>query len=148
MTETPKYLKKCCQPGINLVSETFSRLKLKDEQFKVYEPSSHKEINKFFTDVDLNEILKPKDTMTKFPQRPELSQYLSHCTWKRTYFVSIKKCGSRDCSICKPKRLNDQDLKCLNVWIIYPTLSLVQMTITKSLVKVLVPKRWRSYAIA
>ena len=24
------------------------------------------------------------------------------------------KCGSRDCSICKPTRLNNQDFKCLN----------------------------------
>ena len=30
-----KLLKECCQPCLNLISETFSRLKLKDEQFKI-----------------------------------------------------------------------------------------------------------------
>ena len=28
--------------------------------------------------------------------------------------MSLKKCGSRDCIICKPPRLNDQDFKRLN----------------------------------
>ena len=60
-----KLLKECCQPCINLISETFLRLKLKDEQFKVYEPSTHKEINKLFADVGLDETLKLNDTMTK-----------------------------------------------------------------------------------
>ena len=52
--------------------------------------------------------------MTEFSQRPELAQYQSHCAWERTYFVSLKKCGSRDCIICKPPRLNDQDFRHLN----------------------------------
>ena len=102
------------KPCINLISETFSRLKLKDEKFKVYEPSTHKEINKLFTDVGLDKTLKPNDTMTKFSQRPELAQYLSRYARERTYFVSLKKCGSRDCIICKPPRLNDQDFRRLN----------------------------------
>ena len=103
-----KLLKECCQPCMNLISETFSRLKLKDEQFKVYDPSTHKEINKLF------KTLKPNYTMTEFSQRPELAQYQSHCAWERTYFVSLKKCGSRDCIICKPPRLHDQDFRLLN----------------------------------
>ena len=119
-----KLLKECCQPCINLISETFSRLELKDE------PSTHKEIIKLFTDVGFEGILKPKDTMTKFSQCPELTQYLSHCTRERTYFVSLKKCGSRDCIICKPPRLS-----------VYPILSLAQMITTKNLVKFLAPKQ-------
>ena len=93
---------------MNLISETFLRLKLKDEQFKVYDPSTHKEINKLF------KTLKPNDTMTEFSQRPELAQYQSHCARERTYFVSLKKCGSRDCIICKLPRLHDQDFRRLN----------------------------------
>ena len=52
--------------------------------------------------------------MTEFSQRPELAQYLSHCARERTNFVSLKKCGSRDCIICKPPLLNDEDFKRLN----------------------------------
>ena len=57
---------------------------------------------------------KPNDTMTEFLQCPELAQYLSHCARERTYFVSLRKCGTRDCIICKPPRLNDQDFILLN----------------------------------
>ena len=64
--------------------------------------------------VGLDETLKPNNMMTKFSQCPELTQCLSHCAQERTYFVSPKKCGSRDCIICKPPRLNNQDFKCLN----------------------------------
>ena len=109
-----KLLKECCQPCMNLISETFSRLKLKDEQFKVYEPSAHKEINKLCTDVGLDEPLKSNDTIAEFSQRAELAQYLNHCARERTYFVSLKKCGSRDCIICKPPRLNDEDFRRLH----------------------------------
>ena len=70
-----KLLKECRQPCKNLISETFSQLKLNDEQFKVYEPSTHKEINKLFTDVGLDETLKSNNMMTEFSQRPELAQY-------------------------------------------------------------------------
>ena len=77
-----KLLKKCCQPCINLISETFSQLKLKDEQFKVYEPSTYEEINKLFTDVALDKNFKPNNMMTEFPQHLELAQYLNHCAWE------------------------------------------------------------------
>ena len=68
-----------------------------------------------FTDVGLDETLKPNNMMTEFSQHPELAQYLSYCARERTYFVSLKKCGSWDCIICKPPRLNDQDFKRLNL---------------------------------
>ena len=74
------------------------------------EPSKHKEVKKLFTDVGLDKTVKPNDTMTEFSQRPELS----HCARERIYFVSLKKCGSQDCIICIPPRLNDQDFRRLN----------------------------------
>ena len=67
-------------------------------QFKVYEPSTHKEINKLFTEVGLNKTLKANDTITKFSQRPELAEYLSHCArvseevWQpRLYYLLAAK---------------------------------------------------------
>ena len=74
------------------------------------EPSKHEEVKKLFTDIGLDKTVKPNDTMTEFSQRPELS----HCARERIYFVSLKKCGSQDCIICIPPRLNDQDFRRLN----------------------------------
>ena len=71
-------------------------------------PSTYKEIKKLFTDVGLDKTVKPNNKMTEFLKRPELVQYQSHCTWERTYFVSLKNFGSQDCIICKPPRLNNQ----------------------------------------
>ena len=78
------------------------------------EPSTNKEIKKLFTDVGLDKTVKPIDTMAEFSQHPELAQYLSHCARERTYFVSLKNCGSQDCIICKSPRLNNQDFRRLN----------------------------------
>ena len=80
----------------------------------ICEPSTHKEIKKLLTDVGLDKTVKPNDTMNEFSQRPELAQYLSHCARERTYFVSLKDCGSQDCIICKSPRLNNQDFRRLN----------------------------------
>ena len=109
-----KLLKETCQPCIDLISDTFSRLKLKDEPFEVYTPSAHEEINDLFATAELDENLKANDTKPDLPQRPKLAQYLSHCARERTYFVSIEKRGSRECNICKPLRLNDHDFQRLD----------------------------------
>ena len=101
MTETPIFLK-------NVVNDVVN------SRMSNCEPSKHKEVKKLFTDVGLDKTVKPNDTMTEFSQRPELAQYLSHCAQERMYFVSLKKCGSQDCIICKPPRLNDQDFRRLN----------------------------------
>ena len=58
--------------------------------------------------------LKANGTKADLPQCPKLAQYLSHCARERTYFVSIKKCGSQECNICKPLRLNDHDFQRLD----------------------------------
>ena len=112
-----------------MISDTFSRLKLKDEPFEVYTPSAHEEINNLFATAELDKNLKANDTKADFeeavyflpfssqkflPQHPKLARYLSHCARQDTYFVSIKKCGSRECNICKPLRLNDHDFQRLD----------------------------------
>ena len=107
-------LKEICQPCIDLIPDNFSRLKLKDEPFEVYTPSAHEEINDLFATTELDENLKANDTKADLTQCPKLAQYLSHCARERTYFVSIKKCGSQECNICKPLRLNDHDFQRLD----------------------------------
>ena len=109
-----KLLKKTCQPCIDLIPDNFSRLKLKDEPFEVYTPSAHEEINDLFATTELDENLKANDTKADLTQHPKLAQYLSHCARECTYFVSIKKCRSRECNICEPPRINDHDFQHLD----------------------------------
>ena len=40
--------------------------------------------------------------------------YLAHCGWERTYFISFKKCGSSDRDIFLPPQLTSQDFQHLN----------------------------------
>ena len=61
-----KLLKETCQPCIDLISDTFSRLKLKDEPFEVYTPSAHEEINDLFATAELDENLKADDTKATY----------------------------------------------------------------------------------
>ena len=89
-----KLLKETCQLCIDLIPDNFSRLKLKGKPFEVYTPSAHEEINDLFATTELEENLKANDTKANLTQRPKLARYLSHCARERTYFVSIKKCGS------------------------------------------------------
>ena len=82
-------LKSSCKPCLDIISETFSRLRLKDQSFSVYEPCSLDDIDIFFKCLELDEELNPMDTKIEFPKRPKLLQYLSHCGRERTYFVSF-----------------------------------------------------------
>ena len=36
---------------------------------------------------------------------PKLVEFMDHCCVSRTYFFTVKKCGSSDCEICDPPRL-------------------------------------------
>ena len=51
------------------------------------------------------QALKTKSTIS---DKPMLQQFLSHCCQERHYFFEVKKCGSADCTICKPVRLNSE----------------------------------------
>ena len=84
-----KFLKECCQMCINLISETFLQLKLKDEQFKVYEPSTHKEINKLFTECwsGRNFTTKQYDDQIFTMPRTD-SMFKSLCSGKNIFYVS------------------------------------------------------------
>ena len=83
-------MKESCQLCISLISKLFLQLKLKDEQFKVYKPSTHDKIDQLFANVQLNETLKSDDAMIDLSNRPVMAQYLKHCTWDCTYFVPFK----------------------------------------------------------
>ena len=102
-------LHESCKPCVNLINDTFSRLTLKDKTFQVFDPASQHEIDRLFESVNLDNALKPLDTMAELKNRPKLAQYLKHCCKERTYFFSAKKCGNLECEICVAPRLTPDD---------------------------------------
>ena len=52
--------------------------------------------------MKLDELLKPTNQKVDVAEGPLLAQYLKHCCWLRTYFVSINKCGKSECTVCLP----------------------------------------------
>ena len=107
-------LNESCDPCLDLIKQTFSRLSLKDNQFEVDEPATSLEVDEMFQGADLDESLQPRDTMANIKNRPKLSQFLRHCCRERTYFFSIKKCGNKECEVCLPPRLSEDDFSKLN----------------------------------
>ena len=85
-----QFVKSAYQPCIDLISDSFSHLKLKEQHFHVYKPCSLEEIDEFFGNIISDPELKSHGTKTELPQQPKLSKYLAHCEQEGTYFISLK----------------------------------------------------------
>ena len=68
-------LKSSCKPCLDIISETFSCLILKEQSFSIYEPCSLDDIDEFFKCIELDKELNPMDTKVEFPRRPKHLQY-------------------------------------------------------------------------
>ena len=51
-----------------------------------------------FKKLNLDKLLKPTNQKADLAEWPLMAQYPSHCYQLCTYFVSIKKCGSSECT--------------------------------------------------
>ena len=100
-------LKDSLEPVIVLLSSLFQRLKLKGEPFTVFTSATPDDLEELQAvlkqvqpDIDLDKVSKKS-----LPSLPRLQSFLDHCCRTRHYSFSILKCGSTDCSMCKPPRL-------------------------------------------
>ncbi len=85
-----------------LLSNLFNRLQLKGEPFKSSSAASESAIDDIWKCV---QEVEPSLTRGEPLRKGHLSQkeaFLDHCCTLRHYFFVIKKCGSFDCSICRP----------------------------------------------
>ena len=101
-------LEETCHQCIRLIKSNFSRLTLKEESFKVFDPAENEDVNELFRMCNLDETLSPMDNMNKLSQRPLLKKFLDHCCKERTYFLSILKCGNDTYSICSKPKQNEE----------------------------------------
>ena len=100
-------LKDSLEPVIVLLSSLFQRLKLKGEPFAVFTFATSDDLERLQAvleqvqpDISLENVSKKT-----LPSLPRLQCFLDHCCQSRHYSFCIIKCGSADCSICKPPRL-------------------------------------------
>ena len=99
------HLKKSLEPCMSLIKESFSYLRLKENNILTRENVTNTEIESLLKNSNLDAHLTGKETMADLKNCPKLDAYLSHCTKERHYFFSVKKCGDNDCTSCKPIRL-------------------------------------------
>ena len=91
------------QPKV-LLSQIFPRLKLKDENFVVWNAASTAMIEAMWSlQQEVEPTLSSSDTLRKhtLQSKSHLKAVLDHCCVMRKYMFQIKKCGSRLCGICK-----------------------------------------------
>ena len=106
-----KLLDESCKPCIQLIKDQFSRLHLKGVSIRVPEKAPDRDIDEAFKFLNLDKSITPYDWVDDLRKRPKLTQYLAHCCRQRTYFFSVKKCGSQNCKICLTPRSSTQDFE-------------------------------------
>ena len=106
-----KLLDESCRPCSQLIKDQFSHLQLKGVLFWVPEEASNRDIDQLFKSLNLDKSITPYNCVDDLHKRPKLTQYLAHCCRQRTYFFSVKKCGSQNCEICWPPRSSALDFE-------------------------------------
>lgn len=91
-----------------LVANVFSRLQFKEKPISVITSATQEEINNYLSilnniepDLQLDQPLR-KHSLAHLPN---LKAFLDHCCTRKHYMFEIKKCGTDDCTICRPFRL-------------------------------------------
>ena len=104
------------QPSLQLLTAITSRLELKGEPFSMFEGASDDEMEAFWEVVHLaDDSLDQSDTSKSTLQRkPKLQAFFDHCCQMRHYSFCIKKCGSSECEICKPVRMDSERFKSIH----------------------------------
>lgn len=95
------------QPATCLLTEVTSRLKLKDEPFRVHPPCTEDEIVELWDQIHTvdSSVQKTDSQQAQLKARKELHAFMEHCCVRRRFFFCIKKCGMEGCRFCKPPML-------------------------------------------
>ena len=89
-----------------MIRSVFERLSLKDKRFETHDPIKDDTVYNLFNAINLHADLSQKENNDSLDKRPMLKAFLKHCCKERTYFFSVKKCGSPSCTTCLPIRLS------------------------------------------
>ena len=103
-------VKTSLQPPLQLLTSITNHLELKREPFSVFDSADDDEIEAFWEVVhQIDDCVTMSDTSKSTLQRKEKLQALFDlCCQIRHYSFCVKKCGSRECDICKPVRMDSE----------------------------------------
>ena len=89
-------------PVKELLEDIFSRLKLKDKNFKTFHSASDEDINKLWTEIlKIDPMLTPSDTTKeKIKSKEKLIEFMKDRCVQRHYMFSVNKCDQLQCQIC------------------------------------------------
>ena len=99
-----------------LLSNITKRLELKGEKLKVFESAKEQEIEAFWEVLlTVDDTLRMTDTTKAvLKSKEKLQKFMKHCCQIRKYSFCIKKCGSSDCTLCKPVRIDPEVFKSIH----------------------------------
>ena len=101
-------IKKSLSPVKDTLNSIFTRLKLQDKNFEIYNSATKDEISTFWSSIiALDETLEEGGVYRKknIADHVNISAFIQHCCRASHYNFSVLKCGVSQCSICKPPRL-------------------------------------------
>ena len=98
-----------CMSCLKIIQNNFEQLILKENPFLCPDSPNNNYIEELFQSIQLDGNLAAHDGVQDLKDHPKLSQYLNHCGRERTYFLSIKKCGRKDCTTCLQPCLPEND---------------------------------------
>ena len=101
-------VKKSLSPVKDTLNSIFTRFKLQDKNFEVYNSATEDEISTFWSSIiALDETLEEGGVYRKknIADHVNISAFIQHCCRASHYNFSVLKCGVSQCSICKPPRL-------------------------------------------
>ena len=99
-----------------LLASIMRRLELKGERFEVFESASEQEIEAFWEVLlSVDDCLQMTDTtQTALKDKTKLHELIKHCCQVRKYLFCVKKCGSPECTLCKPVRMDPELFKSIH----------------------------------
>lgn len=108
---TKDVVKSSLKPPIALLKELMQRLELKGDVFEMYNAATEEEITEFWSTLLLIErTLTMQDTTKKrLKDRSEMCAFIEHSCRSRHYSFQIRKCGMKQCKICKPVHMDEKE---------------------------------------
>ncbi len=95
------HVKSSLLPPIQLLTNIAERLKLKDNQFQLFQSCTDMQQKEILEQVD-STLTKADTTQQAVKGKNKLQSFLSHCCQVRKYSFCVRKCGDIACKLCKP----------------------------------------------
>jgi hypothetical protein len=99
-----------------LLNRIFQRLSLKDKSMKAASSCSSEQMEVLWRILGMQTDGKKQADLTKaLKEYPAVKEKLDHWSVNRTYMFCLKKCGLRECNMCPPPRIAEDEWSKIHV---------------------------------